>query len=90
MVEAALLIGVAPVALLALAATLWAALLLQAFGAAWPSAVVCVTAAGGAGAVTFLHLPPGPVAALTLCGGAAALCLSVSVLWLLGRPAPHA
>ncbi|MCX5240516.1 hypothetical protein OG824_35435 [Streptomyces prunicolor] len=87
---AALLTGVAPVALLALAATLWTALLLQAFGVAWLSAVVCLTAAGGAGTVTLLHLPPSPATALTLCSAAAALCLSASVLWLLGRPAPHA
>lgn len=86
----ALLTGVGPVALLALGAALWTALLLQAFGAAWLSALVSLTAAGGAGAVTLFDLSPGPVAALTLCSAAAALCLSVSVLWLLGRPAPHA
>ncbi len=87
---AALLTGVGPVALLALGAALWTALLLQAFGAAWLSALVSLAAAGGAGAVTLLDLPPGPVAALTLCSAAAALCLYASVLWLLGRPAPHA
>ncbi|MFF3707995.1 hypothetical protein [Streptomyces phaeochromogenes] len=87
---AALLTGVGPAALLSLAAALWTALLLQAFGAAWPSAIVCLTAAGGAGAVALLDLPPGPADALALCCGAAALSLSVCALWLLGRPAPHA
>ncbi|MFK0111909.1 hypothetical protein [Streptomyces sp. NPDC091217] len=86
----ALLVDVGPAALLSLAAALWIALLLQAFGAAWPAAVVCLTAAGAAGAVTLRDLPPGPAAVLTLCGGAAALLLSVCALWLLGRPARHA
>ncbi|MFG3086662.1 hypothetical protein ACGGAI_03550 [Streptomyces antibioticus] len=87
---AALLTGAAPAALLTLAAVLWTALLLQAFGAAWPSALVCLAAAGGAGAVTLLDAPPGPTAALALSCGAAALCLSACALWRLGRPAPHA
>ncbi|MFF3377473.1 hypothetical protein ACFYXF_31510 [Streptomyces sp. NPDC002680] len=86
----ALLTGVGPAALLSLAAVLWIALLLQAFGAAWPSALVCLTAAGGAGAVTLLGLPPGPADALALWCGTAALYLSACALWLLGRPAPHA
>ncbi|MET9132533.1 hypothetical protein [Streptomyces antibioticus] len=87
---AALLTGAAPAALLTLAAVLWTALLLQAFGAAWPSALVCLAAAGGAGAVTLLDAPPGPTAALALSCGTAALCLSACALWRLGRPAPHA
>ncbi|MFD3616564.1 hypothetical protein ACFWWT_15280 [Streptomyces sp. NPDC058676] len=89
LLPAALLTGADPAALLLLAATLWTALLLQAFGAAWPSAAICLTAAGGAGAVTVLDLPPGSAALPLLCG-AAALCLSVCTLWSLGRPAPHA
>jgi hypothetical protein len=88
LLPAALLTDAEPAALLLLAATLWTALLLQAFGAAWPSAAICLAAAGCAGAVTLLHLPPG-TAALTLCCGVAALCLSACTLWLLGRPAPH-
>ncbi|MEU7382043.1 hypothetical protein AB0A91_19005 [Streptomyces sp. NPDC042207] len=88
LLPAALLTGAGPAELLLLAATLWTALLLQAFGVAWPPAVVCLLAASCAGAVTLLRLPPGP-AALALCCGAAALCLSGYVLWLLGRPAPH-
>lgn len=88
LLPAALLVGAEPVPLLLLAAVLWTALLLQAFGAAWPSAAICLLAAGGAGAVTLLDLPPGP-AALSLCCGVAALCLSGCALWLLGRPAPH-
>ncbi|GAB7105853.1 hypothetical protein JCM4814A_41670 [Streptomyces phaeofaciens JCM 4814] len=87
---AALLAGADPAGLLPLAAALWTALLLQAFGAAWPSAVICLLAAGGAGAVTLFGLPPGPAAALSLGCGAAALCLTAYALWRLGRPAPHA
>lgn len=84
----ALLIDADPVSLLLLAATLWTALLLQAFGAAWPSALICLAAAGGAAALTRLRPPPGP-AVLTLCCGAAALLLSACALRLLGRPSPH-
>jgi hypothetical protein len=88
LLPAALFTGAAPAALLPLAAVLWTALLLQAFGAAWPSAAICLTAAGGAGVVTLLHLPPG-TAVLPLSCGAAALCLCACALRLLGRPAPH-
>ncbi|KES08675.1 hypothetical protein BU52_01090 [Streptomyces toyocaensis] len=86
---AALLTGSDPAALLLLAATLWTALLLQAFGVAWPSALICLAAAGCAAVVTLLRLPPGQ-AALPVCCGAAALCLSVCALRLLGRPSVHA
>ncbi|WP_030045058.1 hypothetical protein [Streptomyces resistomycificus] len=89
LLPAALLTGAEPAALMLLAAALWTALLLQAFGAAWPSAAICLTAAGAAGAATVFDLPPGALA-LPLCCGAAALCLAVCALWLLGRPAPHA
>ncbi|MER7840807.1 hypothetical protein ABTY98_34145 [Streptomyces sp. NPDC096040] len=88
LLPAALLTGAAPAALLLLAATLWTALLLQAFGAAWPSAALCLTAATVAGAFTVFHLP-GAGLALPLCCGAAALCLAAGALVLLGRPAPH-
>jgi hypothetical protein len=88
LLPAALLTGASPAALLLLAAVLWTALLLQAFGAAWSSAAICLTAAGGVGTLTLLHLPA-PVA-LPLCCGAAALCLSACALGLLGRPARHA
>ncbi|WP_217545240.1 hypothetical protein [Streptomyces sp. GbtcB6] len=88
LLPAALVTGADPAALLLLAATLWTALLLQAFGAAWPSAALCVTAAAVAGAVTLLGLP-GAGLALPLCCGAAALCLAACALALLGRPAPH-
>ncbi|MET8027167.1 hypothetical protein [Streptomyces avermitilis] len=89
LLPAALLTGAEPAPLLLLAATLWTALLLQAFGVAWPPAGVCLAAAGGAGAITLFHLPPGAVA-LSLCCGAAALCLTACALRLLGRPAAHA
>ncbi|MFF8394949.1 hypothetical protein [Streptomyces sp. NPDC016172] len=90
LLPAALLTGADPAALLLLAAVLWTALLLQAFGAAWSSAGICLMAAGGAAAVVLFDLPPGAALAMPLSCGAAALCLSACALWLLGRPAPHA
>jgi hypothetical protein len=86
---AGLLTGAGPVTLPLLAATLWTALLLQAFGVAWPPAVLCLAAAGAAGAVTWLGLPPGP-AALPLACGTAAVCLAACAIRVLGRPSPHA
>ncbi|MEV6839248.1 hypothetical protein AB0N17_32870 [Streptomyces sp. NPDC051133] len=86
---AAYLTGAAPAPLLLLAATLWTALLLQAFGAAWPPAAICLAAAGTAAAGTLLRPPAGP--ALLPLGCAAALCCLVAcALRLLGRPARHA
>ncbi|MGV9239102.1 hypothetical protein ACWDN9_23625, partial [Streptomyces nigra] len=89
LLPAALLTGADPATPLLLAATLWTALLLQAFGVAWPPALICLAAAGTAGAVTALDLPPTPVVLPAVCA-AAALCLAVCALRLLGRPAPHA
>lgn len=90
LVPAALLVDAEPVTLLLLATALWTSLLLQAFGVAWPPAALCLAAAAGAGSVALAGLPPGPATALPLCCGAAALCLTVCVLRLLGRPAAHA
>ncbi|MYW47642.1 hypothetical protein GT346_31120, partial [Streptomyces sp. SID161] len=89
LLPAAYLTGAAPATLLLLAATLWTALLLQAFGTAWPPAVICLAAAAAAGAVSVLGLPPGP-AVLPLCCGAAVPALVAYTLLLLGRPARHA
>ncbi|MFJ4582655.1 hypothetical protein [Streptomyces echinatus] len=89
LLPAAYLTGAAPATLLLLAATLWTALLLQAFGAAWPPAVICLAAAAVAGTVPVLRLPPGP-AVLPLCCGAAVLGLVAYALLVLGRPARHA
>ncbi|CAK7283358.1 hypothetical protein [Streptomyces misionensis] len=89
LLPAAYLTGAPPAPLLLLAATLWTALLLQAFGTAWPPAAICLAAAAAAGAVTVLRLPPGP-AALPLCCAAAVLSLLACALRLLGRPARHA
>ncbi|MEV6665197.1 hypothetical protein [Streptomyces nigra] len=89
LLPAALLTGADPATPLLLAATLWTALLLQAFGVAWPPALICLAAAGTASAVTALDLPPTPVVLPAVCA-AAALCLAVCALRLLGRPAPHA
>ncbi|GAA3101709.1 hypothetical protein GCM10017687_11100 [Streptomyces echinatus] len=89
LLPAAYLTGAAPATLLLLAATLWTALLLQAFGAAWPPAVICLAAAAVAGTVPVLRLPPGP-AVLPLCCGAALLGLTAYALLVLGRPSRHA
>ncbi|MEV8598422.1 hypothetical protein ACIQKE_02335 [Streptomyces griseoviridis] len=89
LLPAALLTGADPVTLLPLAATLWTALLLQAFGAAWPPAVISLTAAACATAAPLLGLS-GDAVALALSCGAATGCLVACALWLLGRPAPHA
>ncbi len=89
LLPAALLTGAEPVPLLLLAATLWTALLLQAFGAAWQPAVVCLAAACGAASAITLRSLPGALV-LTLSCGTACLCLAVCAVRLLGRPAPHA
>jgi hypothetical protein len=60
--------------LLALGAALWVALLLQAFGIAWLSASVCLTAAGAQAALWAAGLPPA-VAQSAVCGCATALLL---------------
>ncbi|WP_086738530.1 hypothetical protein [Streptomyces glaucescens] len=88
LLPAALLTGAGPATLLPLAAVLWTALLLQAFGMAWPPALLCAAAAGGSGAVTWLDLPPGPAVLGPVCA-LAALCLAVCAIRLLGRPSPH-
>ncbi|MFC8174500.1 hypothetical protein ACFUJ0_04920 [Streptomyces sp. NPDC057242] len=84
----ALFLGSGPTALLSLAALLWTALLLQAFGVAWPPAVVCPATAAGAAVVTVAG-PPGGSAVLPSICAAAAICLAACVVALLGRPSPH-
>lgn len=84
----ALLTGSDPAALPALAALLWTALLLQAFGVAWPPALVCTAAAGAAGVPALAHPPPHPLLG-PLCCAAGALVLGGWVLHRLGRPAAH-
>ncbi|MET9256435.1 hypothetical protein [Streptomyces sp. NPDC003717] len=74
--------------LLPLGAALWTSLLLQAFGAAWPPAALCLGAAGaGAAAVLSDRAPDGT--SLALACGAAALYLTLHALRLLGRPSAH-
>lgn len=86
---AALLTGAEPAPLLALAALLWTALLLQAFGIAWPPAAVSLAAAAGVASAGLLSPPPGPLTEL-LCCAAAAVVLTGTTLHLLGRPTAHA
>lgn len=89
LLPAALVTGSEPATLLLLAAVLWTALLLQAFGVAWPPAALCLAAAGTAGGVILLDLPPGPAVLPAACA-VAAVCLAACATRLLGRPSPHA
>ncbi|MFH8580918.1 hypothetical protein OHB11_06020 [Streptomyces zaomyceticus] len=89
LLPAALFTGSGTFGLLSLAAVLWTALLLQAFGVAWPPAAVCLTAAGAAAAFTWLGPSPGHPAVLPAVCGVAAVALSACTVVLLGRPSPH-
>ncbi|MEU8754723.1 hypothetical protein AB0C88_30005 [Streptomyces chartreusis] len=89
LLPAALLTGSDPVTPLLLAVVLWTALLLQAFGVAWPPAVLCLAAAGAAAAVTLPDLPPGPAVLPAACA-VTAVCLTACAIHRLGRPSPHA
>lgn len=73
--------GVSPGPLLALGAVLWTALLLQAFGTAWPPAAVCLAAAAGAAL--------GPAAVRPLVCACAAAALVLISYALLGRATAH-
>lgn len=73
--------GVSPGPLLALGAVLWTALLLQAFGTAWPPAAVCLAAALGTAASPAVVHP-------VVCGCAGVALVSVSYV-LLGRATAH-
>ncbi|MFE9764809.1 hypothetical protein ACFYPC_09805 [Streptomyces sp. NPDC005808] len=77
----ALIRGDSPGPLLALGAVLWTALLLQAFGTAWPPAAVCLAAAAGAAL--------GPAAVRPLVCGCAAAALVIVSYALLGRATAH-
>ncbi|MER5967115.1 hypothetical protein [Streptomyces sp. NPDC002057] len=89
LLPAALLTDSDAAGLLLLAAVLWTALLLQAFGVAWPPAAICLTAAVAAGVVARLAPPPGPALLLPAVCGAAAVCLAACAVTVLGRPSPH-
>ncbi|MFE1957840.1 hypothetical protein [Streptomyces sp. NPDC059479] len=89
LIPGALLTGADPLPLAALGATLWTALLLQAFGIGRLPAAICCTVAAGLTAGHLLHAPPGPLTLALSCGAAAAV-LAGCALWLLGRPTAHA
>lgn len=72
----------------ALGATLWTALLLQAFGVAWPPAAVCLVAAVAV-VVADTGAPPWTWVS-TACCSLAALVLAGLALHMLGRPSAHA
>ncbi|CAM5652251.1 hypothetical protein SALBM135S_08744 [Streptomyces alboniger] len=85
----AVAVGTRPVPLLLLGAVLWLALLLQAFGTAWPSAAPCLAAAGAATALPLTGALSAPTAQPTGCTAAAVALLAVAV-HRLGRPTAHA
>ncbi|MGX1881632.1 hypothetical protein [Streptomyces sp. NPDC055287] len=83
----ALLAGTGPAPLLGLGAVLWTALLLQAFGVAWPPAAVCIAAAAAEAAA-----PAAGFSTATgqlICRTAAALVLLFLACRILGRPTAH-
>ncbi|MET8407990.1 hypothetical protein ABZV34_07755 [Streptomyces sp. NPDC005195] len=89
----ALVTGAAPLPLLALGAALWVALLLQAAGIAWPSAVACLAAAVAEAALSgAAHrgtaLLSAATAELTACGCATAVLLAVACTRM-GRTTAH-
>lgn len=69
--------------LLTLGALLWIALLLQAFGVAWPAAAICLTAAATQAVLTTTELNP-PMTQTLVCGSAAAVLL-ITAYVVLGR-----
>ncbi|MFK4065577.1 hypothetical protein [Streptomyces sp. NPDC029674] len=85
----AVLVGADMTQLLLLGAVLWLALLLQAFGVGWPSAVPCLAAAATATALPLTGALSAPTALLTGCT-AAALALAAVAVHHLGRPTAHA
>ncbi|MFD9907048.1 hypothetical protein [Streptomyces sp. NPDC059063] len=85
---AAPLLDTTPAELLTLGAVLWTALLLQAFGVAWPSAAACLAAAT---ATLLPRLSPLPEAmAQPAACTTAALALCGTAVHHLGRPTAHA
>ncbi|MFE7123241.1 hypothetical protein [Streptomyces sp. NPDC057617] len=89
LIPGALLTGADPLPLVALGATLWTALLLQAFGIGLPPALICSAVAAGLTAAHLLDAPPDPLTLALSCGAAAAVLIGCA-LWLLGRPTAHA
>lgn len=75
-------------ALLTLGAVLWLSLLLQAFGAAWPAAMVCTAAAVVELAFLIGEFSDHPVVQLAVCASAAALLIAIACS-LLGRATAH-
>lgn len=83
----ALLTGTDPAPLLGLGAVLWTALLLQAFGVAWPPAAVCLAAAAAEAAAPATGFDAG--VAQPVCRTTAALVLLFLACRILGRPTAH-
>ncbi|QXE33535.1 hypothetical protein KQY30_03760 [Streptomyces sp. GMY02] len=89
LIPGALLTGADALPLVALGATLWTALLLQAFGIGRLPAAICCAVAAGLTAAHLLNAPPAPLTLALSCGAAAVLLIGCA-LWLLGRPTAHA
>ncbi|MEV2253527.1 hypothetical protein AB0I94_23605 [Streptomyces sp. NPDC050147] len=85
----AVLVGASAGRLLLLGVVLWTALLLQAFGVAWPSAAPCLAAAAIVTALPLTGTVSTPTAQLIGCTAAASALLAVAVHHL-GRPTAHA
>lgn len=75
-------------ALLALGAVLWTGLLLQAYGTAWPPALLCLGAAAAEAGALRLGTAAPVTYQLVICSGAAAALLAVATA-LLGRITTH-
>ncbi|MEV7190375.1 hypothetical protein AB0N81_01020 [Streptomyces sp. NPDC093510] len=84
----AVLVDAGVLQLLLLGAVLWTALLLQAFGVGWASAVPCLAAAAAATALPATGLVSASAAQLIGCT-AAALALAAVAVHHLGRPTAH-
>ncbi|GAA0400565.1 hypothetical protein [Streptomyces luteireticuli] len=74
--------------LLALGAVLWTGLLLQAYGVAWPPALLCLVAGAAEAAALAVRLPSPAAVQLTVCAGTTAALVAAATA-LLGRITAH-
>ncbi|MBH1934463.1 hypothetical protein I5Q34_09210 [Streptomyces sp. AV19] len=74
--------------LLALGAVLWTGLLLQAYGVAWPPALLCLAAGAAEAAALAAGLPSPATVQLAVCAGTTAALVAASTA-LLGRITAH-
>ncbi|GAA2910741.1 hypothetical protein GCM10020221_03220 [Streptomyces thioluteus] len=74
--------------LLALGAVLWTGLLLQAYGVAWPPALLCLSAGAAEAAALAARLPSPATVQLVVCAGTTAALVAAATA-LLGRITAH-